>query len=114
MEAINVYTSNATDQGLVAFTLALGMNLGRQINLRPLSQLPKPDPLRRQALRVERVEVLEQLKQAEFCLEQYACGAWQPDASHQEGTRFIVDSLTSRLRGLDAVLSTEKGGGSCE
>ena len=107
---INVYTSNPADQGLAGFALALGHNLCRPVRLLPLTQLPAPDPVRRQQLKTLRLELLDSIKTAEFGLEQYRSGAWQPDAGHENGLRFDLEALKNRLRGIDTVLGTEKGG----
>ena len=107
---INVYTSNPADQGLVGFVLALGHNLQRPVRLLPLSQLPAPDPLRRQALRVEHAELLEAIALAEHFLRLYARGERQPDASHENGLRFDVEALRNRLRGVETVLGLHSPG----
>lgn len=110
MSVITVYTSNPADQGLAGFVLALGHNLCRPVQLLPLSQLPAPDLLRRQRLRVERTELVEAIALAQHDLDRYTYGEAQPDASRESGLRFDLDALTNRLRGVDTVLSTERGG----
>ena len=106
---ITVYTFNPADRGVAGFVLALGFNLQQPVQLRPLAALPAPDPLRRQALRVERAELVESIQRAEFSLEQYASGAWQPDAGHESGLKSDLDALQARLRAVQAVLGLEKG-----
>ena len=56
-----------------------------------------------------RLELLDDIKTAEFSLEQYRSGAWQPDAGHESGLRFDLEALKNRLRGIETVLGTEKG-----
>ena len=107
---INVYTSNPADQGLAGFALALGHNLGRPVRLLPLSQLPAPDPLRRQALRVEHAELLESIALTEHFLGLYERGEHQPDAGKENGLRFDLEALHNRRRGVVAVLGLGKGG----
>lgn len=110
MTVINVYTSNPTDQGLVGFALALGHNLQRPVRLLPLAQLPAPDPLRRQALRVEHAELLEAIALAEHFLGQYQRGERQPDAGNENGLRFDLEALNNRRRGVEAVLGLHAPG----
>lgn len=105
-----IYSSHHNAPGLHGFVEALAMNLGRKARILPLSLLPRPDTQRRQALRVERGELLESIQRAEFSLEQYASGAWQPDAGHESGLRFDLESLRNRLRAVETVLGVEKGG----
>jgi hypothetical protein len=107
---INVYTSNPADQGLAGFALALGHNLCRPVQLLPLTQLPAPDLLRRQALRVEREELLEQIAQTQHDLERFHFGEWAPDAGRENGLRFTLEALNNRLRAVDAILGLGKGG----
>ena len=107
--AINLYSS-AEDQNLRGFVEAMSHNLGREVKLLPVSLLPAPDPQRRQALRVEQAELEESIQQAEDCLEQYRSGARQPDAGHENGLRFDLESLHNRLRAVNTVLGIEKGG----
>ena len=105
-----LYTSDSTDQGLHGFVEVLAMNLGRKARILPLTALPRPDTQRRQALRLERGELLESIQRAEFGLEQYCSGAWQPDAGHESGLRFDLEALKNRLRAVETVLGVEKGG----
>ncbi|MDB5270223.1 MAG: hypothetical protein JWP58_3263 [Hymenobacter sp.] len=110
MSPITVYTSNPADQGLAGFALALSHNLCRPVLLRPLHALPAPDPLRRQALRVEHTELLEAIALAEHFLGQYERGERQPDAGNENGLRFDLEALHNRRRGVAAVLSLHTPG----
>ena len=110
MRAIIVYTSNPADQGLAGFALALGHNLRRPVHLRPLAALPAPDPLRRQALRLEHAELLEAIALAEHFLGLYERGERQPDAGNESGLRFDLEALRSRLRGVETVLGLHTPG----
>jgi hypothetical protein len=110
MQVIHFYTSSTADLGAQGFALALGMNMGCDVLLLPLSLLPAPDPTHRPRLLLERAEVGEELQQVEFCLEQYRSGAWQPDAGHQNGLEFDRQALKNRLTGIDRTLHAEKGG----
>jgi hypothetical protein len=108
---INVYTSNPADQGLAGFALALGHNLCRPVRLLPLTQLPAPDPLRLPQKRVERTELREAIEAVATHLALYAAGELAPDAGKEAGLRFTLDALNTRLKGVNAVLSSvEKGG----
>lgn len=106
MKNLIVYTSQPASGQMATFMQAVAQNM----DVRPVSQLPAPDPVRRQALRVERIELRDGIKLAEFSLEQYRSGAWQPDAGHESGLRFDLDALNRRLSGLNTVLGTEEGG----
>ena len=110
MEPLNIYTSDPADNGLAGIVLALGQNLQREVHLRPLEQLPVPDPERRQALRVEREEIVESIHRAEWCLAQYRGGHWHRDASHENGLAADLDALLTRRRAIDRILGAEKGG----
>jgi hypothetical protein len=107
---ITVYTSNPADRGLAGFVLALGFNLQKPVQLRPLSALPAPDPLRRQRLRVEHAELVEAIAQAEHDLERLHYGDVPADAGRENGLRFDLEALRTRLRAVEAVLSLGKGG----
>lgn len=108
---INVYTSNPADQGLAGFALALGHNLQRPVRLLPLTRLPAPDALRLQRRRVERLELVSAIEAVETHLALYAAGELQPDAGKEAGLRFTLDSLKTRLKGVNAVLSSVERGG---
>ena len=109
-KTLNLYSSSTNDTGLQGFLLAISQNIGCEVKLLPLTLLPRPDPQRRQALRVERAELLSSIQLAGFSLEQYATGAWQPDAGHENGLRFDLEALHNRLRAVQTVLGTEAGG----
>lgn len=111
MHPLTVYTSNPADRGLLGLALALEQNYHRPVRLRPLSELRPPDALRLQQKRVERLELLRAIEAVETHLALYAAGQLPPDAGKQEGLRFTLDSLHTRLKGMQAVLSSvEKGG----
>ncbi|MDO7853177.1 hypothetical protein [Hymenobacter convexus] len=107
---INVYTSNPADQGLAGFAVALSHNLCRPVQLLPLSQLPLPDPLRRQALRVEHAELVESIAQVEHDLERLAYGDVPADAGRENGLKADLNALQTRLRAVNATLGLGKGG----
>ncbi|MBO2007577.1 hypothetical protein [Hymenobacter negativus] len=111
MTPIFVYTSNPADQGLVGFVLALSHNLRRPVRLLPLAQLPQPDALRLQQKRVEQRDLLDALEAAETHLALYASGDLPPDAGAEAGLRFTLESLNTRLKGVQAVLSSVEIGG---
>lgn len=110
MVPLTVYTSNPIDPGLAGFVLALGYNLGHSVRLLPLAALPAPDPQRRQALRVERLELVEAIAQTQHELERFGFGDARADAGRESGLRYDLDALRSRLRGVETVLGTQKGG----
>jgi hypothetical protein len=107
METLTVYCSQPASGQMATFLLAAGQ--GHQLVVRPITELPAPDLQRRQQLRAERVELLDEIKLSEFMLEQYRCGQLQPDTGHEQGLRYMLDTCKSRLRGIDTVLGTEKG-----
>ncbi|MDO7851588.1 hypothetical protein [Hymenobacter convexus] len=107
---ITVYTSDPADRGLAGFVLALGFNLQRPVRLLPLTRLPAPDPLRLQALRVERTELIESIAQAEHDLERLAYGDVPADAGRENGLKADRDALHARLRAVEAMLRVGKGG----
>lgn len=110
MDAIHLYTSNPADQALVGFAQALGHNLGREVQLRPLAQLPAPDPRRLPQLRLERAHVREDLAGAELGLG-HLCFVDKAATAAQAETLFArTQALRSRLAVLDAALGAEKGG----
>jgi hypothetical protein len=110
MTPLLVYTSNPADQGLAGFALALSHNLCRPVRLLPLTQLPAPDALRRQRLRVEQEELLESIAQVEHDLERFHFGEWAPDAGRESGLKSDRDALHARLRAVQAILGLGKGG----
>ena len=107
---INIYTSNPADRGLAGFAVALGHNLCRPVRLLPLSRLPRPDPLRRQALRVERAELVEAIAWAEHDLERRRYGDVPADAGRENGLQSDLNALQARLRAVNATLALGKGG----
>jgi len=107
---INVYTSDPTDRSLAGFALALGFNMQRPVRLLPLTCLPAPDPLRLQALRVERTELVESISWAEHDLERLAYGDVPADAGRENGLKSDRDALLARLRAVNAMLGVGKGG----
>ncbi|MDO7875519.1 hypothetical protein Q5H93_12315 [Hymenobacter sp. ASUV-10] len=107
---IRLYTSCPADLGVQGLAIALSHNFNLPVDVLPLSLLPAPDTERRQALRVERAELVEALQRAEWSLEQYRTGQWQPDAGHQNGLEFDRQALLTRREAIDRVLGAEKGG----
>lgn len=112
MKAVNLYTSHTADLGVQGLAIAMSHQLGKPVHVLPLSLLPAPDPERRQALRVERAEVVEKLNMAEWALEQYRSGAWQPDAGHQNGLESDRQALLTRREAINRILGAEKGAAS--
>ncbi len=108
---INFYSSEPDRLGLASFAQALSHNLGCAVRLRPLRELPAPDPARRHALRVERLDVVDRLNRTAWCLEQYRCHQWQPDAGEENGLQADHDALATRLRAIDRVLKVKGGQG---
>ena len=108
MNNLTVYCSQPASGQMATFLLAVA--LAHHVVVRPVTAIPAPDPLRRQALRVERTELRRAIGRAEFGLAHYASGAWQPDAGAENGLRFDLETLNSRLRALNTVLGTEKEG----
>ena len=108
MSLLTVYCSQPASGQMATFLLAFSQ--GQSVVVRPIIDIPAPDPVRRQQLKTLRLELLDSIKTAEFGLEQYRSGAWQPDAGHENGLRFDLEALKNRLRGIDTVLGTEKGG----
>lgn len=109
MENLIVYCAQPASGQMANFLLAL--NLAQGATIRTLSALPKPDPLRLQQKRVEQAEFLSAIEAVETHLALYASGDLQPDAGKEQGLRFTLESLQTRLKGVQAVLSSvEKGG----
>lgn len=108
VKALIVYTSQPASLEMATFLSAAAQ--GQYLVIRPVAALPAPDPQRRQQLRTERLELRNDINAAEFGLEQYRSGAWQPDAGHENGLRFDLEALGNRLRGVETVLGLGKGG----
>ena len=107
--SINVYCSQPASGQMATFLLALTQ--AHSVRILPVSELPKPDELRLQQKRVERLGLLSDIKAVEKHLALYASGELQPDAGAEQGLRFTLESLNTRLKGVNAVLSSvEKGG----
>lgn len=107
VKALIVYTSQPSSYEMATFLQAAQQ--GQHLVIRPVTALPAPDPQRRQQLKALRTELLGDIQTAEFGLEQYRSGAWQPDFGHESGLRFDLEALRNRLRGVETVLGTEKG-----
>ena len=108
MENLVVYCSQPSHQ-MMTLLVACGQANGAII--RPLADLRKPDPLHLQQKRVERLELLDAIEAARTSLALYESGELQPDAGAEQGLRFQLESLNTRLKGVNAVLSSvEKGG----
>jgi len=108
MKGLIVYTSQPASLGMATFLMAV--HLAHDVAIRPLSELPRPDSQRRQNLRTERVELRKAVQLTEHFLAQYRAGERQPDADNENGLRRDLEHLQSRLRVVEAVLSTEQGG----
>lgn len=108
MNNLIVYCSQPASGQMATFLMAVSQ--AHHLLVRPISALPAPDPLRRQALRTERAELVNDITVTEFLLEQYRCGQLQPDANHENGLQFDLQALKNRLRGVNTVLGTEIGG----
>jgi hypothetical protein len=106
---LTVYCSQPASGQMATFLQAVGQAQGYAIRL--LSDLPGPDALRLQQKRVEQRELLDAIEAAETSLALYASGQLQPDAGAEQGLRFQLESLSTRLKGVQTVLScAEKGG----
>ncbi|UOQ96641.1 hypothetical protein MUN81_15500 [Hymenobacter sp. 5317J-9] len=108
-KTIHLYSS-AGNTGLGGFIFTLSQNLERDVLLLPLSKLPTPDPLRLQALRVEKNEIEADLPHLEFALGKFARGEWGPDAGRENGLKADIDAAKTRLRAINAMLRVGKGG----
>lgn len=108
MNNLTVYCSQPASGQMATFLLAIGQ--AHHVVVRPIAELPAPDPLRRQQLRAERAELLEAIALAGHFLGQYQRGERQPDAGNESGLRFDLEALKNRLRGVETVLGTEVGG----
>jgi hypothetical protein len=105
---LTVYCSQPASGQMATFLQAVSR--AHTIVVRPVTALPAPDPLRRQALRVERGELLDAIQAAETSLELLRTRRVQPDAGRENGLRFTLNSLNNRLKGVNTVLgSTAKG-----
>jgi len=91
MDAITFYTSDPANRGLAGLMLALGQNMKRHVQARPLAELPPPDELHRQRLRCERVELL---------------GLLRTPGTNQT-------AIQQRLAEIDQVLGQEGGAPAC-
>ncbi|WP_210516434.1 hypothetical protein [Hymenobacter terricola] len=108
MQNLTVYCSQPASPQMATFLLAVQNAHG--VVIRPVSELPAPDPLRRQQLRVERTGLLEAIAVAAHDLDRLVYGEVQPDAGRENGLRFELEALKRRLSGVNTVLGTEKGG----
>lgn len=88
-DPIHLYTLHTADLGAQGFALALSQNSRREVVLLPLAQLPPPDALRRQRLRLERLELVE---------------------ARASGQVADPVALRRRLAEIDALLAQPEGG----
>ena len=107
MEATIRLYSSASDSGFLGFARALGDNLGREVLLLPLAQLPAPNLAyqQRQRLLVERAEVSEELNQVKAELA-------QPrglDTGELNGLQFRRQALLNRRLAISRSLGEEGG-----
>ena len=109
MERLTVYCSQPASPQMTTFLLALGLAQGATI--RPVSDMPQPDTLHLKRKRVEQRELLDAIEAAQTHLALFAAGELQPDAGTEEGLRFTLESLHTRLKGVETVLSSVERGG---
>ena len=106
MNNLTVYCSQPASGQMATFLRAV--EAAHHVVIRPIAELPAPDPLRRQALRVERAELLEAIARTEFNLAVCTNGSF---AVHSvTALQSDLDALRYRLRAVNTVLGTEKGG----
>ncbi|HEX8659197.1 MAG TPA: hypothetical protein VF690_16780 [Hymenobacter sp.] len=91
-------------------TFLLALSAAHSVAIRPVSELPAPDHQRRQYLRAERLQLLDAISLTKAHLAKFRTGEWQPDAGRENGLTFELEALSSRLRGIETVLGTERGG----
>ena len=109
IETLPVYCSQPASGPMATLLLALAQAQGATI--RPLTELPAPDALRLPQKRVEQLELREAIEAVATHLALYAAGELQPDAGKEAGLRFTLESLNTRLKGVNAVLSSVERGG---
>ncbi|SHL87085.1 hypothetical protein [Hymenobacter psychrotolerans] len=96
--AITLYTSDASVQQFRAFGDVLSRQLAQPVHLRPLSELPPPNPLRRQQqLRAELGTLQAQLDSVDYLL---TVGQSEPRRYEQELTLLRQDR--TRIEGVMA------------
>ena len=100
MEQLIIYSSAPAEYGFQGFVAALGMNLGQDVALRPLSELPAPDLLhqQRQRLLVERAELCLELDKVEAAL------ARPLDVGERSGLEFHRQALLNRRLAIGRTL----------
>jgi hypothetical protein len=108
---LTIYTSLPASPGLATLVLCLPSEYGQQVQVRPLSELPSPDPAHTQRLRAEQADLQQTLQRVEWSLEQYRSGQWQPDAGEQNGLAYQRDALQTRLMAIGRALGGGKAGG---
>ena len=109
MQSINLYTSGVADGLLTSLADSLRAE-GRVVRLLPIEQLPAPDPQRRQALRVEREEISEDLARHRATLQAYRAGRRSADAGRENGLLYDIEALSTRLRAIYSILGEKEGG----
>ena len=109
MQSINLYTSGVADGLLTSLADSLRAE-GRVVRLLPIEQLPAPDPQRRQALRVEREEISEDLARHRATLQAYRAGRRPADAGRENGLLYDIEALSTRLRAIYSILGEKEGG----
>ncbi|WP_210521603.1 hypothetical protein [Hymenobacter terricola] len=109
MENLIVYCSQPASGQMATFLMSLSQ--AQNVVIRPVSEIPQPDALHLQRKRVERGDLLDAIEATETHLALYGLGRLQPDAGAEQGLKFTLESLKSRLNGVNTVLgSVEKGG----
>ena len=109
MDNLIVYCSQPASGQMATFLMAVDQGQGATIRL--LTDLPKPDMLRLQQRRVEKAELLDAIEATQTHLALFASRELQPNAGMEEGLKFQLESLKTRLNGVNAVLSSAEIGG---
>ena len=105
MSQVTVYSS-APETTQLACAFQNVRRAGHELVVRPLSARPAPNLTRKQRLRLEdeRYAVYQLLANIGLKLDMIESGQLRPDVGEEQGLRAERDSLTARLRGLDAAL----------
>jgi len=110
MSQVTVYFSAPeTTQLACAFQNLRRAGLG--VLVRPPSAQPAPNPTQKERRRLEdeRNAVYQLLANLGLKLDMIESGQLRPDVGEEQGLRAERDSLTARLRGLQAVLQPPEG-----
>lgn len=106
MSTITVYSS-APETTQLACAFQNVRRAGHELVVRPLAARPAPNLTRKQRRRLEdeRYGVLQLLVNIGQKLDLFENGTLRPDVGEEPGLRAERDSLTARLRGLEAALA---------